>query len=246
MGTWGTGLYSDDLASDLRGEFRDLIGEGHATAAAVDQLTAQYESSLRDSDEAPVFWLSLADTGWRLGRLDERVLMNALRVIESGEDLTRWQVQKDRVKRAALLKKLRARLTSPQPKPKRVPKPVKSASDWTVGEIIAFRLLSGHWALMRVIGHHADRGGRSAVCELLDWTGESIPKSTVIDRLSVRRESCSRGISQFLFQEPRAKKDKSRIHRTGIISKPAQRCGGYAGFVWPYVDRQLRDIFGLK
>ena len=35
MGTWGTGLFSDDLAADVRDEFRDLIGEGLTTEAAV-------------------------------------------------------------------------------------------------------------------------------------------------------------------------------------------------------------------
>ncbi len=37
-GNRGTALYSDDLAADLRGEFRDLIGEGLSSTEAVDRL----------------------------------------------------------------------------------------------------------------------------------------------------------------------------------------------------------------
>lgn len=35
VGTWGVELFSDDLAADLRVEFRDLIGEGSSAPAAV-------------------------------------------------------------------------------------------------------------------------------------------------------------------------------------------------------------------
>src|SRR5688500_12932115 len=106
MGTWGTALFSDDLAADIRGEFRDLIGEGLTTDAAVKRLTTEYKSSLRDPDEESVFWLALADTGWRLGRLDDNVLQNALRVIDSGQDLARWE-DADRRKREQVFAKLR-------------------------------------------------------------------------------------------------------------------------------------------
>ena len=118
MGTWGTALYSDDLAADLRGEFRDLIGEGLSSTDAVDRLRTEYSSSLSDPDEAPVFWLALADTGWRLGRLDEQVLQNALRVITSGQDLARWETSRDRTKREQVLAKLQRQLQSPPPTPK--------------------------------------------------------------------------------------------------------------------------------
>ena len=42
MGTWGVGLFSDDLAADLRGDFRDLISEGLSSSAAVDKLLAEW------------------------------------------------------------------------------------------------------------------------------------------------------------------------------------------------------------
>jgi hypothetical protein len=104
---------------------------------------------------------------------------------------------------------------------------VRSATDWARGEIVGFRLASGLWTVMRVIGHHEDKGGRSPVCELLDWTGSAMPSADEVKRLSVRREAAPRGISQFLFQEPRLKKDKERILRTDISSEPSQPLGGY-------------------
>lgn len=246
MGTWGTALYSDDLAADLRGDFRDLIGEGLSPTAVINRLKKEYKSSLSDPDEAPVFWLAVADTGWRLGRLDEEVRQNALRVIGSDQDLARWETSPDRAKRQRVLAKLHAQLLSPPPPPKHIARPVKSASAWQLGEIIGFQLLSGRWVLLRVIGHNEDKGGRSAVCELLDWTAESLPSIPDVDALLVRQEAGPRGISQFLFQEPRTKRDRMRVVRTGVVSTPAQKCGGYTAFVWPFVDRLFHDVFNLE
>lgn len=246
MGTWGTGLFSDDLASDVRERFRDFIGEGLTTEAAVSRLLREYKSSLRDPDEEPVFWLALADTAWRLGRLEEAILKHALRVIDSGQDLARWEDVTDRKRREKVLAKLRTKLQSRPPAPKRVAKPVKSANEWSIGEVIGFRLLSGCWVLLRVIGHHEDRGGKSAVCELLNWTGESLNSLPPIDQIPIRREAGPRQTSQFLFQEPRSKRDQLRVVRTGIVSKCAQRPDGYTAFVWPFVDRLFRDVFELE
>lgn len=246
MGTWGTALFSDDLAADLRGEFRDLIGEGLTTEAAVNLLKTQYKSSLGDPDEESVFWLALADTGWRLGRLDDNVLQNALRVIDSGQDLARWEDAADRRKREQVLAKLRIKLQSAPPLPKAVAKTSKSANEWQMGEVIGFRLLSGRWVLLRVIGHHNDRGGKSAVCELLNWIGESLTPLPTVEQLLIRQEAGPRGTSQFLFQEPRSKRDQVRVVRTGVFSTPAQRPGGYSMFVWPFVDRLFREVFELE
>jgi hypothetical protein len=226
MGTWGTGLYSDDLAADLRADFRDLIGEGLSADAALDRLKNEYASVLRDQDEEPVFWLALADTAWRLGRLPEQLRQNALAVIASGRDSSRWERSTEKAKRAQVLAKLRQQLLSPLPPPKRVQKPIRAATEWHVGE---------------------DKGGRSAVCELLDWVGQSPPTNHGIQAASIRpRKDRAGADSQFLFQEPRTKHDKTRVVRTGLRVTPAQSVGGYTAFVWPYVDRLLSELYGLE
>ena len=69
MGTWGTALFSDDLAADIRDELRDLIGEGHSAEEATERLLTEYADSLNDPDEQTVFWLALAVTQWKLSTL---------------------------------------------------------------------------------------------------------------------------------------------------------------------------------
>jgi hypothetical protein len=246
MGSWGVAIFSDDRAADLRDDFRDLIGEGLTSTEATDKLIAEYSASLDDSDEMPVFWIALACIQWKLGRLEERTKQMALQMIDNGIDLKRWDDAKTLAKRNAILVKTCAELVSPQPPEKRVPRTVKASSDWQVGEMIGFRLLSGKWTLFRVIGHHTDKGGRSAVCELMDWVDYQLPEAEKIAGLSIRTEKSPRGLSQFLFQEPKKKNDQPRVQRIGVSTPPSQKSGGYIALVWPYLDQQLDSIFDMR
>jgi hypothetical protein len=103
MGAWGVAVFSDDLAADVRDEFRDLIGEGLSSTEAVEKLLGEYASSVDDDNEISVFWIALALTQWKLGHLEERTKNEALRLIAAGEDLKRWDDPNDRKKRAAVL-----------------------------------------------------------------------------------------------------------------------------------------------
>jgi hypothetical protein len=187
----------------------------------------------------------LALAQWKLGRLEERTKKMALQVIDDGTDLARWGDAKSRGKREVVLAKTRAELLSASPPPKRVPRTIREANQWHLGETIGFQLLSGKWTMFRVIGHHADKGGRFAVCELLNWVGETFPSKDLIAELRIKKENAPRGISQFLFQEPRKKKERARVVRLGVSTTPHQKPGGYTALVWPYVDSQLEEIFGL-
>jgi hypothetical protein len=97
MGTWGTAIFSDDLASDLKEDFRDLISDGFSSSEAVEKLLLEYQPT-GDPDEEPVFWLALALTQWKLGRLEERTKLKAISIIDNQNDLKRWEDSKDQKK----------------------------------------------------------------------------------------------------------------------------------------------------
>lgn len=246
MGAWGVAIFSDDLATDVRDDFRDLIGEGLSATQAVDKLLVEYASSANDVDEESVFWIALALTQWKLGRLEARSKEQALRMIESGQDLRRWQDTKLNKKRIAVLEEARQQLLSPPPSPKKVRRAIKNANDWLVGEVIGFQLRSGQWALFRTVGAHVDKGGRFAVCEVLDWCGAEIPSAEAIAALPVKQFNArwDRG-SQFMFCDPRVKRDQMRLQRPGIFSTPAQKCGGYRVILWSKLDAFLEASYGL-
>src|SRR3990172_5234816 len=133
MGVWGTAIFSDDTACDVRDGWRDLVGDGHPGPEATDLLLGDYASELDDIDSGPVIWLALAATQWKCGRLEPRVKERALGLIDDGTDLLRWREDaKLAKKRQAVLDKLRGQLLSDPPRAKRIPKTYRSTCEWEV------------------------------------------------------------------------------------------------------------------
>jgi hypothetical protein len=102
MGTWGTAVFSDDTACDVRGSYVDFLGDGLSGPEATKKLLGEWSKSLEDPDEAPVFWLALAATQWKHGRLEPHVLQQALNAIDGGSDLARWDVNSKDYKKLVL------------------------------------------------------------------------------------------------------------------------------------------------
>jgi len=241
MSAWGTALFSDDTAADVRDGYRDLVGDGLAGPEATDTLVKRWARTLNDPDEASVFWLALASTQWQCGRLESRVKTKALSIIEECTDLRRWgNDPKLLKKREAVLDKLREQLLSPRPPEKRIPKRYRNTCDWEVGELIAYRLLSGGLFLFRVIGFHTDKGGTSPVCEMLDWFGSEVQSQEVLKSLHVKGR-------QFMLGRLKEKDlPVERVMRTGIMIEPTQKPGGFSVLLWSRLDLQLRDWFRIE
>jgi hypothetical protein len=219
MGAWGTALFSDDTACDVRDSYIDLVGDGLSGPEATKALLREWSASLDDPDVSPVFWLALAATQWKCGRLESQVLQQALNVIDNGSDLAKWESgSKDFKKRKAVLEKLRVQLTSPQPPEKRIPKRFR--------DTIAYQMQSGRLVILRTIGHHSDKGGTAPICELLDWSGEQIPES--FKSFDVRKSRGARPITQFMIGRTRAKeRPDDRLQYLGVNINPAQKPGGF-------------------
>lgn len=244
MGTWGVDLFSDDTASELRDNFRDLIADGMSSTSAVDKLKLEYKP---DEYTQTVFWLALAAAEWEIGRLDERTKKHALTIINSGQDLNRWDNPNLRKKRGNVLSKLKDQLISSQPAVKNIRKKKIIVSDWNVGEIFGVQLASGNWVLFRVIGHSTYKSGEYVVCELLDWVGKLLPQAAEIAYLPVRNNATVGKPKQFVFMYPGVNKQLNRIKRTGFICTPQQKPDGHNIFLWNYINTPFfKDDFGLE
>ncbi|MGB4596085.1 MAG: hypothetical protein WBI14_09295 [Anaerolineaceae bacterium] len=249
MGVWGTGLYSDDTACDVRDDYKDILGDGVTEPSATDLIIEKWKNEISDPEISLVFWLVLADVQWNLGRLQERVKQEAIKIIENDSDLTRWSsAQKLITKRKPVLSRLKRKLETSQPIEKVVKKRYVNSTDWQIGDVFCFRLHSGTLALLHVIGFHEDYGGRGPVCEILEWSGESTPDKKEIEKMGFKSANQPyQHLSQFLFAALSSKDfQEKRVRFVTKDIKPKQKLSGYGVILWRLIDREFDDLFGLQ
>lgn len=184
MGAWGPAVFSDDLACDIRTDYRELLEDGVDDAEATRRVITANEHLA--ADEAHVLWLALAAAQAALGRLDDSVKSEALRVIDEGIGLELWEEAgpKELARRKAALAKLRETLTGPQKEPTKVRKPWSHVSDLGAGDVLAYRRPGGQYALFRVARMDEHRVGTAPILRQLDWNKTSLPSERRLRRLN--------------------------------------------------------------
>ena len=140
MGTWDTGLYQNDLSADVRDDYISKLKAGKSDEEALQEILSEYKEESEDDDEKYDFYLGLADTLWKKGRLTEELKVKALEILEEDKISDRWEGEKIRKERIKVLDKLKEKLESPMPERKKVPvhKPYKLG--WEEGDVYCFQI----------------------------------------------------------------------------------------------------------
>jgi hypothetical protein len=247
MGVWGTGIFEDDTACDVRGHYKDCLGEGRPGPDATRWILNEFQDLLDDPREAGVIWLALAAVQWKHGRLDAETLEQALQVIDSESDLDRWETgSEDHAARKAVLEDLRKQITSPQPAEKSVARRVLAECHLKRGDLLAYLLESGDRIIFRVIDRRNDQGGTYPVCEILDWTGSDVPPKADLKELWIRRSrpDYKHTITELMIC--RLDENSRRVQKLDYRLKPAQKGAGATVVLWNHLDKFLAEWFLLK
>lgn len=80
MGTWGYGIFDDDLALDIKDLFQQLIDDGESLKSIIDILLEEFQDSLEDFDEGVTVFLALGALALEKGGITDRLkkeLINA-------------------------------------------------------------------------------------------------------------------------------------------------------------------------
>ncbi len=171
MGAWGTAIFSNDTAADIRGDFRELLEDGVTPDRATQRLIEKGSDSVNDPDDGPSFWTGLAAAQMALGVLQPQVRDRAVLLIESGGDLHLWTDPKLAAKRRAVLDHLRTQLLGPQKSPVKVRRPKRVPSPVNVGDVFLLMLDDGQRARFRVLSMNEHRMGDFPIVELIDAKG---------------------------------------------------------------------------
>jgi hypothetical protein len=184
MGTWGTGLFSNDTARDIRDSYRERIEEGVEETEATRLTVEEFRSYLDDPEEGPGLLIALAVTQSKIGRLDPDIRSRALAAIDGGADLAIWEQENPKLlgKRRAVIDHARAQLTGVQPAPKRLRPPSRPSCGLIAGDILALSIPNGV-VLLRVVRINSHRRGETPYLERLDFNGSAVPSTPELERL---------------------------------------------------------------
>lgn len=136
-------MYQNDTSLDVKDEFVNKLHRGKSPEEITAEMIEDYACIMDDADEAPLFWLALADTQWKRGMLLPEVKEKALFWIEKGGDVALWADQPSlAAKRKKVIDALKAQLLAPQP-PRKTYKPYKLYHcQWQLGDVYAYLLES--------------------------------------------------------------------------------------------------------
>ncbi len=118
MGAWGIGLYSSDMAADMRATIKSVLRLPFDDDRIVDILCDGQRKTANDPDDEDhtIFWLVLADQFEKRGVAHAPTREKAIAIIDRGDDLMMMEKlgmkQTDLRKRGAKLAELRARLAA--------------------------------------------------------------------------------------------------------------------------------------
>lgn len=120
MGTWGAGLFDDELAQDAKGAFDAALAAGLGVPEATKQALWAVTEAVRDDERSPTVYLALAALQLRHGRLEEWLKVIALSHILQETGRERWEeAGPDAVEeRTQALAQLMTSLESSEPAPR--------------------------------------------------------------------------------------------------------------------------------
>ena len=197
MGAWGAGLFSNDIACDVRDHYRELIEDGVDDAEATRKTVEKFHEVF-DDPECSTAIVGFAVTQSKIGRLDPSIRNRALAVIDQGGDLDTWAREnpKELAKRKGALENARAQLTGPQLARKRLKPPARASCDLVVGDVLALDLAGGP-VLIRTVHVASHRRSESPTLEELEFNGPKVPAAEVIQQLSAKTGDDARFAAMF-------------------------------------------------
>ena len=87
MGTWGTGISSNDIYEDINYEFFELYNQGMEVPAITEKLIKENKELIDSHEDQNNFWITIAKSQWECKSLDPKVLNRIKDIVESGKDI---------------------------------------------------------------------------------------------------------------------------------------------------------------
>lgn len=150
MGTWGTGLSSNDTFEDIYSEFIEKYNAGHAIHDITNDILSTNIDLQSDYEDKNSFWFALAKAQWECGSLDNKIYSKVKKIIDNGEDLKLWKelngTSTDIKKRKKVLQDFLEKISTPNPKPRKRKKLIIRKPIFEKGDCLVFKLKNGNYS----------------------------------------------------------------------------------------------------
>lgn len=149
MGSWGTGISSNDTYADVYDEFFDMFNDGHNVQEIMTKLISDNQETINNPDDCNNFWFALAKAQWECKELDPNILERVKTIIKSGADMEVWKrldaAEKDLKKRQVALDKFLETLLTERPKAKARKNKIIRQPPFNKGDCLTFKLSNGKY-----------------------------------------------------------------------------------------------------
>lgn len=162
MGTWGTGISSNDAFADVYGEFFDLYNDGNDPGEISRRLIKENWEMIEIPEDNHNFWFALALAQWECKQLEPDVFETVVSIVETGKDIDLWRElganDKDLHKRNDVLRKFLEKLRSERPKARARKKQKIWQPAFEKGSCLTFKLANGNYGGAVVIEAVSGKG----------------------------------------------------------------------------------------
>jgi|GEM_PF-2587154 len=114
MGTWGIGLFEDDITMDVKDYFNEYSTKNKDLCDVAQKIIKMHKDVAADKDEGPLLYFALAEIEMEHGFIEKGIKDKCLEYLGNGSSLDRWTKSGiiQFMKRRKVLKKLLKKLKS--------------------------------------------------------------------------------------------------------------------------------------
>lgn len=149
MGTWGTGISSNDDYADVYSEFFELYNDGKDVAEVTALVITKNGEMLSMPEAVNNVWFAIAKAQWECKRLQPEIYKRVKDIVDSEADLQIWTelgaTKSEIEKRQKVLTKFLSQLQSDRPKAKARKKKVMREPIFKKGDCLTFKLENGNF-----------------------------------------------------------------------------------------------------
>ena len=104
MGTWGHGIFENDVAMDVQENFCEFMEEGDTAFEATDKILESFSDVLEDPEEGSLVYIALAELQMEKNALQQSIKKQILKIFSDDSIYEIWEDSEDYKERKAELK----------------------------------------------------------------------------------------------------------------------------------------------